>query len=63
MSSRNVPLGKMQLDYDTKIWDARLAPGDGQTQKVDCQKQQAPARRSAAWCDRSNRSVIKEDAL
>jgi hypothetical protein len=31
---RNVPLVKMQLDYDTKIWDARLAPGDGQTQRV-----------------------------
>jgi hypothetical protein len=31
---RNVPLVKMQLDYDTKIWDARLAPSDGQTQKL-----------------------------
>jgi hypothetical protein len=31
---RNVPPVKMQLDYDTKIWDARLAPGDGQTQKL-----------------------------
>jgi len=31
---RNLPLGKMQLDYDTKTWDARLAPGDGQTQKL-----------------------------
>ena len=31
---RNVPLGKLQLDYDTKIWDARVAPGDGQTQRV-----------------------------
>jgi hypothetical protein len=31
---RNVPLVKMQLDYDTKIWDARLAPGDGQTQRL-----------------------------
>jgi hypothetical protein len=31
---RNVPLVKMQLDYDTKTWDARLAPGDGQTQKL-----------------------------
>jgi hypothetical protein len=31
---RNVPLVKMQLDYDTKIWDARLAPGDGETQRV-----------------------------
>jgi hypothetical protein len=31
---RNVPLVKMKLDYDTKNWDARLAPGDGQTQKL-----------------------------
>jgi hypothetical protein len=31
---RNVPLAKMKLDYDTKNWDARLAPGDGQTQKL-----------------------------
>ncbi len=31
---RNVPPVKMQLDYDTKTWDARLAPGDGQTQRL-----------------------------
>jgi hypothetical protein len=31
---RNVPLVKMRLDYDTKTWDARLAPGDGQTQRL-----------------------------
>lgn len=31
---RNLPLAKLQLDYDTKIWDARLAPGDGQTQRL-----------------------------
>lgn len=31
---RNLPPGKMQLDYDTKVWDARLAPGEGQTQKL-----------------------------
>jgi hypothetical protein len=31
---RNLPLVKMQLDYDTKTWDARLAPGEGQTQKL-----------------------------
>jgi hypothetical protein len=31
---RNVPLVKMQLDYDTKVWDARLAPGDGQSQRL-----------------------------
>jgi len=31
---RNVPAGKLQLDYDTKIWEARLAPVDAQTQKL-----------------------------
>jgi hypothetical protein len=31
---RNLPPGKLQLDYDTKIWDARLAPGDGRTQRL-----------------------------
>jgi hypothetical protein len=31
---RNLPLGKMQLDYDTKTWEARLVPGEGQTQKL-----------------------------
>jgi hypothetical protein len=31
---RNLPLVKMQLDYDTKTWDARLAPGEGQTQRL-----------------------------
>jgi hypothetical protein len=31
---RNLPPVKMQLDYDTKIWDARLAPGEGETQRV-----------------------------
>jgi hypothetical protein len=31
---RNVPLVNMHLDYDTKTWDARLAPGDGQTQRL-----------------------------
>jgi hypothetical protein len=31
---RNLPSMKMQLDYDRKIWDATLAPGDGQTQKL-----------------------------
>jgi hypothetical protein len=25
---------KMKLDYDTKTWDARLTPGDGQTQRL-----------------------------
>jgi hypothetical protein len=31
---RNLPAAKLRLDYDTKIWDARLAPSDGQTQKL-----------------------------
>jgi hypothetical protein len=31
---RNLPLAKMQLDYDTRKWDARLAPGEGQTQRL-----------------------------
>jgi hypothetical protein len=31
---RDVPPVKLQLDYDTKTWDARLTPGDGQTQRL-----------------------------
>ncbi len=31
---RNLPPLKLQLDYDTKIWEARLAPGEGQTQRL-----------------------------
>jgi hypothetical protein len=31
---RNLPPVKLQLDYDQKIWDARLMPGEGQTQKL-----------------------------
>jgi hypothetical protein len=31
---RNLPPGKLQLDYDTKNWDARLLPGEGQTQRL-----------------------------
>jgi hypothetical protein len=31
---RNLPPLKIQLDYDTKIWDARLVPGDGDTQRL-----------------------------
>jgi hypothetical protein len=30
----NLPRAKIQLDYDTKIWEARLAPGEGQTQRL-----------------------------
>jgi hypothetical protein len=31
---RNLPAVKMQLDYDAKTWDARLVPGEGQTQRL-----------------------------
>jgi len=31
---RNLPAVRIQLDYDTKIWDARLAAGEGQTQRL-----------------------------
>jgi hypothetical protein len=43
---RNVPLVKMQLDYDTRIWDARLVAGDGQTQRLIVRnKSSGPQRR------------------
>jgi hypothetical protein len=31
---RNLPPIKLALDYDTRNWDARLAPGEGGTQKL-----------------------------
>jgi hypothetical protein len=31
---RNLPLAKLELDYDTKTWEAYLATGEGQTQKL-----------------------------
>lgn len=31
---RNLPPVKLQLDYNTKIWEARLAAGEGQTQRL-----------------------------
>ena len=31
---RNVPLVPMRLDYDSKIWEARLVPGEGNTQRL-----------------------------
>jgi hypothetical protein len=31
---RNLPPLKMQLDYDTKIWEARFSPGENQTQRL-----------------------------
>jgi hypothetical protein len=31
---RNLPAGKLQLDYDTKVWEARLTTSEGQTQRL-----------------------------
>jgi hypothetical protein len=31
---RNLPPLKLQLDYDQKVWEARLAPGENQTQRL-----------------------------
>ena len=31
---RDLPAGKLQLTYNSKIWEARLVPGDGQTQQL-----------------------------
>jgi hypothetical protein len=31
---RNLPPLKLQLDYDQKVWEARLSPGENQTQKL-----------------------------
>ena len=31
---RNVPLVQMKLDFDTKIWDARLAPSENNMQRI-----------------------------
>jgi hypothetical protein len=31
---RNLPPLKMQLDYDQKLWEARLAPGENQSQRL-----------------------------
>ena len=33
-SARDLPPGKLQFDYDTKTWDARLLPGEGRTQRL-----------------------------
>ncbi len=45
---RDLPLGNMQLNYDTKNWEARLVP-DGQTQKLILTNRSL-GRRSAARC-------------
>jgi hypothetical protein len=31
---RSLPDRKLQLDYDAKIWEARVAPGEGGTQRI-----------------------------
>ena len=31
---RNLPLLKINLDYDQKVWQARLVPGESQTQRL-----------------------------
>jgi hypothetical protein len=31
---RNLPPLKLQLDYDRRVWDARLAPGENQSQRL-----------------------------
>jgi hypothetical protein len=31
---RNLPPSKMQLDYDKSVWEARLAPGENQSQRL-----------------------------
>ena len=31
---RNLPPLKIELDYDKKVWEARLAPGENQTQRL-----------------------------
>ncbi len=31
---RDVPLVKLRLDYDKKVWEGKLVPGDGQTQML-----------------------------
>jgi hypothetical protein len=31
---RDLPLAKLQLDYNSKVWEARLVPGEGQTQRL-----------------------------
>jgi hypothetical protein len=42
---RNLPAAKLHLDYDTKIWDARLAPVDVQTQKLTLRNRSSGAQK------------------
>ena len=43
---RNLPLFKLQLDYDHRIWDARLTAGDNQSQRLILRnKSSGPQRR------------------
>jgi hypothetical protein len=45
---RNLPAAKLRLDYDTKIWDARLTPVDGQTQKLILRNRSSGAQKHCA---------------
>ena len=42
---RNLPAAKLQLDYDTRIWDARLVPVDAQSQKLVLRNKAAGAQK------------------
>lgn len=42
---RNLPAAKLRLDYDTKIWDARLTPSDGQGQRLILRNRSAAAQK------------------
>ena len=42
---RNLPAAKLQLEYDTKIWDGRLVLVDGQTQKLVLRNKAAGAQK------------------
>ncbi len=45
---RNLPLVDMRLDYDSKIWEARLVPGEGNTQRLIVKnKSNGPQKRCA----------------
>lgn len=42
---RNLPLLKLQLDYDRKIWEARLTPADNQSQRLILRNKSSGAQR------------------
>ncbi len=53
---RNLPPLKLQLDYDTKMWDARLVPGDDGTQRLILRNKSSGAQRKCVvhWTVSSN---------